>query len=148
MSRLADTDVCVMLDDDTLPSKDYFKILANLPLSTTPCMFTGRLLNADGERSWDVCSFEKGEPIVVPYDFVDHPMWAADLYFSGPQHIFNQPGALLAARTGYPDQEYGEDTYFCRHFRLNGGEMIFITDIEAKLLHQHNPPNQPSLVWK
>jgi hypothetical protein len=147
LARLQDTDICVLLDDDTLPGEDYFKMLAALLAHPAPTLFTGRLLNADGERNWDVCSFQNGRPVVVPYDFVDHPMWTADLYFSGPQHIFNKPGAALAAKIGYPDLSYGEDTHFCRVFRENGGELVFIPEISAKLLHQHNPPNLPELVW-
>jgi len=145
--RLQDTDIRVLLDDDTLPLDDYFELLAHLPIIDKPCLFTGRLQNADGHRCWDVCSFENGNPVVVPYDFIDHPKWSGDLYFSGPQHIFNRAGATLGAKIGYPDLTYGEDTQFCRNFREQGGELVFVTDIQAKLLHQHNPPNQPSLSW-
>lgn len=145
--RLQDTDIRVILDDDTLPLDDYFELLAHLPVVDKPLLFTGRLQNADGSRCWDVCSFDNGNPVIVPYDFVDHPKWAEDLYFSGPQHIFNKAGAKLAAWIGYPDITYGEDTQFCRTFRQKGGELVFISDISAKLLHQHNPPNQPPLAW-
>ena len=145
LCRLQDTDIRVILDDDTLPLDDYFELLAHLPVVDKPLMFTGRLQNHDGTRCWDVCSFDKGNPVIVPYDFVDNPQWSADLYFSGPQHIFNQRGAILGAELGYPDLTYGEDTLFCRNFREHGGELVFITDISARLLHQHNPPNQPPL---
>ena len=147
MCRLTDTDIVVLLDDDTLPDSDYFSVLASLDPTQKPCLYTGRLENADGTRCWDACSFDKGNPVVVPYDFVDHPKWSEDLYFSGPQHIFNREGAILGASLGYPDLSYGEDTQFCRNFRQAGGELVLITSISARLLHQHNPPNQPSLVW-
>jgi hypothetical protein len=148
LSKLQDTDLVVLLDDDTLPQFNYFEVLAHVAkFWDKPCLASGRLVNADGQRSWDVCSFEKGNPVIAPYDFVDHPKWSDDLYFSGPQHIFNSKGAVLAAQIGYPDLTYGEDTQFCRNFRESGGELVFIPAICAKLLHQHNPPNQPSFVW-
>lgn len=139
-------DMMVLLDDDTEPQPGYFEFLAHMEMPPFPCLYTGKLLNFDGCRSWDVCSFQNRNPVVVPYDFWDHPMWAESLYLSGPQHIFNKAGYNLASRIGYPNLKYGEDTNFCFQFRLNGGMLRFLPDISAKLLHQHNPPNYPSVV--
>ena len=141
-------DCAVILDDDTLPDPNYFKILADIDESSAckPLMFGGKLRNADGTRSWDVCSFQNGNPVVVPYEFYEHPKFYGDLYFSGPQHIFNRRGLNLAFDVGYPDITYGEDTQFCRRFREEGGVLHFIPELSAQLLHQHNPPNE-AFMW-
>lgn len=144
MAQLKDVDYVVILDDDTLPDSGYFKALKKLDRSGVykPILFTGKLRNADGTRSWDVCSFQQGRPVVVPYEFYEHPKFYGDLYFSGPQHIFNQRGLFLAREVGYPDLSYGEDAEFCRRFRSAGGILQFLPELSAQLLHQHNPPNE------
>lgn len=142
-SKLYDlANLYVFLDDDTVPQPGYFEHLAALALPEEPVLMGGKLLNADGQRSWDVCSFQGKNPVVVPYEFWDHPTWAESLYLSGPQHIFNKSGLALAVKTGYPDLTYGEDTNFCYRFKEAGGRLVFIPQITAKLAHQHNPPNQ------
>jgi hypothetical protein len=146
LSRLQ-ADYFVLLDDDTLPDPDYFDELSEASVPEGPYLITGQLRNADGRRSWDVCSFqEDARPVVVPYSFINHPTWSKDLYFSGPQHIFNRAGVALAAKVGYPDLEYGEDTHFCNGFKKLGGGLVFLPSLKAQLLHQHEPPNEP-LVW-
>lgn len=139
-------DLAVLLDDDTEPAPGYFEFLADLNLTDSPTMFGAKLNNLDGQRSWDVCSFQRGNPVVVPYEFWNNPIWAESLYFSGPQHIFNKAGYMLAASIGYPPLKYGEDTNFCFAFKKAGGELRFLPDISANLLHRHNPPNYPSVV--
>jgi hypothetical protein len=139
-------DIIMLLDDDTEPQPGYFEFLTDMELPSLPHVFGGKLLNHDGCRSWDVCSFQNGNPVVVPYEFWNNPIWEADLYLSGPQHIFNKTGYLMAARLGYPALTYGEDTQFCHAFKKSGGQIQFLPDISAKLLHQHNPPNYPSVI--
>lgn len=138
-------DIIMLLDDDTEPQPGYFEFLASMSLAPEPMVYGGKLLNYDGSRSWDVCAFQKGNPVVVPYEFWDNPIWEKDLYLSGPQHIFNKAGYALAASVGYPALTYGEDTHFCNAFKQNGGRIKFLPDIAAKLLHQHNVPNYPAL---
>ena len=135
-------DLYVFLDDDTRPEPGYFRFLEQMALPQFPAVFGGKLGNADGARPWAICSFSGKDPVVVPYLFWDSPDWAAKLYLSGPQHIFNRAGIDLAARLGYPDVEYGEDTGFCHSFTANLGRIVFIPDIAARLAHQHNPPNE------
>lgn len=135
-------DIYVFLDDDTRPQQGYFTHLEQMELPGDPVLMGGKLLNENDQRSWDVCSFQNGTPIVVPYDFWHHPMFYGDLYLSGPQHIFNRPGIELAAKIGYPDLEYGEDTHFCRRFKVVHGQIVFIPEITAKLGHLHKPPNE------
>lgn len=143
MRRMFDkADLFVILDDDTRPQPGYFDHLAKMELPTDPVVFGGKLLNSDGNRSWDVCSFQDGNPVVVPYHFWNHPTWYKDLYLSGPQHIFNRPGVDLAAKIGYPDLEYGEDTNFCFAFKAAQGQIVFIPEITATLGHFHKPPNE------
>lgn len=146
MMAKSSADIFVILDDDTMPNKDYFKILRELDLEDEPTLITGRLHNKDGSRCWDVCAFQNKKPIIVPYNFIEHPSWTPTLYFSGPQHIFNNAGIKLAAKTNYPDLTYGEDTHFCKQFREAGGFLRFEPNLEAHLLHQHNPPNE-LLLW-
>lgn len=146
LSMLQGIDYTVILDDDTLPDPGYFEEFAHLEKDGSPFMLTGKLRNADGNRSWDVCSFQEGRPVVVPYEFYDHVKFHADLYFSGPQHAFNTKGLQLAVKVGYPDISYGEDTEFCRRFRKAGGSLHLISNISAQLLHQHNPPNE-AMFW-
>lgn len=137
-------DLFVILDDDTRPQPGYFKHLEEMELPTDPVLMGGKLINSDGQRSWDVCSFQDGNPVVVPYHFWNHPTWYKDLYLSGPQHIFNRPGIDLAAKIGYPDLEYGEDTNFCFKFKAEQGQIVFIEGITAQLGHLHKPPNEVS----
>ena len=141
----ASADIIALLDDDTEPQPGYFEFLADMTLPPTPHMYGGKLLNLDGCRCWDICSFQIGNPVVVPYEFWDNPTWEKDLYLSGPQHIFNRTGFLMAARLGYPPLTYGEDTQFCHAFTKSGGRIQFLPDISAKLTHQHTAPNYPSL---
>lgn len=136
-------DLFVLLDDDTRPNPGYFDHLAKMEVGKDAALMGGKLYNADGERSWDVCSFQDTTPVVAPYEMWSHPVWYKDLYLSGPQHIFNHAGIDLAAELGYPDLEYGEDTNFCFHFKEKGGVIVFIPEISARLGHQHNPPNRP-----
>jgi hypothetical protein len=135
-------DVYVFLDDDTVPQPGYFDHLAKMFLPEEPLLMGGNLLNSDGQRSWDVCSFQDGNPVVVPHLFWNHPQWYKDLYLSGPQHIFNRPGVELAYKIGYPDKDYGEDTGFCFDFKAAHGQIVFIPEITAKLAHLHKPPNE------
>lgn len=137
-------DLFVILDDDTAPQPGYFAHLEAMELPGDSVVMGGKLVNKDGQRSWDVCSFDNGVPVVVPYLFWNHDKWAKDLYLSGPQHIFNKAGIELAAKVGYPDKEYGEDTNFCFAFKSAGGRIVFIPEIEAHLTHLHKPPNEPS----
>jgi len=141
LARLQGIDYGVILDDDTLPDPNYFEVISRLGKSEAPTMLTGKLRNVDGERSWDVCSFEDGNPVIVPYEFWEIEHHSKDLYFSGPQHIFNAAGLKLAAQVGYPDLTYGEDTQFCRQFRSAGGTLEPLLEIGAQLLHHHNSPN-------
>lgn len=140
-------DLYVFLDDDTRPEPGYFKHLAEMELPTDPVLMGGKLVNADGQRSWDVCGFQDKRPVVVPYLTWNHPIWQGDLYLSGPQHIFNRTGVELAARLGYPDLDYGEDTNFCYQFKSAQGKIVFIQEITARLAHQHSPPNEAA-VWQ
>lgn len=143
VSRLFDlADLYVFLDDDTAPEPGYFDYLAKMEVPSDPVVMGGKLLNADGQRSWDVCGFHTNNPVVLPYLMWDHPMWSKSLYLSGPQHIFNRPGVQLAAKLGYPDLDYGEDTNFCFRFKDSSGRVVFIPEITARLLHQHRPPNE------
>jgi hypothetical protein len=135
-------DLYVFLDDDTRPQPGYFRHLEELSWTAPPLLMGGKLENADGQRSWDVCAFQDKNPVIVPYSFWDHPIWYKDLYLSGPQHIFNRSGVELAAKLGYPDLEYGEDTNFCFNFKANHGQIVFIPEITARLAHQHKPPNE------
>lgn len=146
LARLQGIDVAVILDDDTLPDPGYFNYLSRMGYCPEPYMLSGKLLNADGQRSWDVCAFAGKDPIIVPYGFEENPKWAESLYFSGPQHIFNRAGLALAAKVGYADLTYGEDTVFCRAFRAAGGKLQFLPGIQARLLHQHKPPNE-QMIW-
>ena len=138
-------DLYVFLDDDTRPEPGYFDHLAHMEIPADPVLMGGKLINADGQRSWDVCSFQDNAPVVVPYQFWTNPSWYKDIYLSGPQHIFNRPGVELAAKLGYPDLEYGEDTNFCFGFKSNHGQIVFIAEIAARLAHQHKPPNEAKL---
>jgi GT2 family glycosyltransferase len=138
-------DLYVFLDDDTRPEPGYFKHLAEMEILADPVLMGGKLLNSDGQRSWDVCSFQENNPVVVPYEMWSHPIWYKDLYLSGPQHVFNRPGVELAAKIGYPDLEYGEDTNFCFNFKAAQGQIVFIAEITAKLSHLHKPPNE--VMW-
>lgn len=143
-SMFRKADIFVFLDDDARPEPGYFDYLRKVHQSEDAILMGGKLLNSDGQRSWDVCSFQSGNPVVVPYDMWDHPLWKKDLYLSGPQHIFNRNGVLLAAKLGYPDLTYGEDTNFCWDFKSAGGKLVFIPEITARLGHLHKPPNEPS----
>lgn len=136
-------DIYVFLDDDTRPEPGYFDYLRQMPQPNDAILMGGKLLNLDGQRSWDVCSFQDKNPVVVPYEMWNHPLWYKDLYLSGPQHIFNRPGIELAAKLGYPDLEYGEDTNFCFNFKAAAGQIVFIPEITARLGHLHKPPNEP-----
>lgn len=138
-------DVFVFLDDDTAPQPGYFDHLEKMELPGGPTLMGGKLLNADGKRSWDVCTWQNNSPVVVPYDFWSLPQFEKALYLSGPQHILNKSGLDLAAKVGYPDVSYGEDTNFCYRFKEAGGVIQFIPDITARLTHQHNQPNEA--VW-
>lgn len=146
LANLQHVDIGVILDDDALPCHDYFEHLANMTMPEQPCLFTGKLINQDGVRSWDVCSFEDNNPVIIPYDHIHSPRYESNVYFSGPQHIFNATGLKLAVLAEYPDVEYGEDTKFCRRFREAGGEMIPIMEVSAQLLHQHRAPNNAA-IW-
>jgi hypothetical protein len=141
LSKLSDTDYTVMLDDDTLPLPGYFEAIATLSKTDVPTLMTGKLLNADGQRCWDVCAFDGDVPVIIPYEFWGSGAYADTCYFSGPQHILNAAGMKLAVATGYPDISYGEDTAFCRQFISKGGVLSPILGITAQLLHQHNAPN-------
>jgi hypothetical protein len=135
-------DFLVLLDGDTLPDTGYFEKLSTFQVPDFPAIMAGRLKNSDGSRCWDLCSFQRGAPIVVPYG--DGPVWEKDLYLSGPQHIFNKEGQQLATYLGgYPAVGYGEDTHFVWNFKANGGKIQFIPDISATLTHWHTPPNYP-----
>lgn len=135
-------DLYVVIDDDTRPEPGYFDYLRGIKLPEEPVLMGGKLVNFDGTRSWDVCSFQSGDPVIVPYEMWDHELYNKDLYLSGPQHMFNRSGVILASSIGYPDKEYGEDTNFCFEFKDRGGRIVFIPDIRAKLGHLHNPPNE------
>lgn len=140
-----DPDVLVLLDDDTLPEADYYRVLALLQEAhdPRPLLMTGKLCNLDKTRCWDACSFQRGTPVVVPYEAWDHPDWAQDLYFSGPQHLLNKAGVFLAVQLGYPALRYGEDTHFCWSFKKAGGSLKLLHQLKARLLHQHTAPNYP-----
>lgn len=147
LASLSGIDYGVILDDDTLPDSSYFDVISELSTASDPTLYTGKLRNADGTRCWDVCAFDSGNPVVVPYEFWDNERYAKDLYFSGPQHIFNASGLALASRIGYPDIAYGEDTQFCLQFKNAGGKLRPLLEIGAQLLHQHNPPSV-SICWR
>lgn len=133
-------DYSVLLDDDTVPDNRYFKFLSHLPQSDQPELLTGKLINYDGTRCWDICSFrEDGHPAVVPYEDWDNPKYEPGLYVSGPQHILNRKGVCL--KVTYSDLDYGEDTQFCKHFKKAGGVMRLLPQMSCKLTHLHKKPN-------
>lgn len=147
LAMLQNVDYAVILDDDTCPDPGYFERISKMGTTPEPYLMSGKLLNTDGNRSWDLCAFDGKDPIVIPYVFAENESWAGSLYFSGPQHIFNRAGLALAAKVGYSDLTYGEDTVFCRAFKAAGGKLKFLPDIQARLLHQHKPPNE-KIIWK
>lgn len=139
-------DVMVILDDDTVPDPGYFEFLKSADFGEEALVMTGKLFNHDGGRCWDICTFDiLGNPIVVPYEDWQNPLFLNGLYASGPQHIITR-GALRLAPS-YPDLTYGEDTRFCHNLKAKGGKVRFIPEISARLTHQHKEPNFYQGAW-
>jgi hypothetical protein len=125
-------------DDDALPAKDYFAVLSKIHYDF-PVLMTGKTLNLDGRRWYDICSFgTDGGPFCVPYEDWDNPRWAKDLYASGNQHLFNRTGFEL--NVPYPPRA-GEDPHMCWAFRQAGGRLVFRPELVCTLQKMHPPAN-------
>ena len=125
-------------DDDALPAPDYFEKLMQIEYDY-PVLVTGKTFNLDGDRWFDICSFQTDRgPFCVPYDDWENPRWAKDLYCSGNQHIFNRTGFDLNVQ--YPDIQ-GEDPHFSWAFRKAGGKLRFRPELSMTLQKMHGGAN-------
>lgn len=125
-------------DEDALPADDYFRVLSGIHYSE-PVLMTGKTLNMNGQRWYDICSFQTdGHPFCVPYEDWQNPRWAKDLYCSGNQHIMNRAG--FALNVPYPNKQ-GEDPHYCWAFRKAGGKLVFRPELLCTLQKLHTPAN-------
>jgi hypothetical protein len=121
-------------DDDALPADNFFDELEQIRYDY-PVLLTGKTFNADGQRWYDICSFQTDHhPFCVPYNDWQNGAWAKDLYASGNQHILNWTGFSL--NVPYPNIR-GEDPHYCWAFRAAGGKLIFRPELECKLQKPH-----------
>lgn len=125
-------------DEDALPADDYLEKLDAMRYDY-PVLLTGKTLNVNGMRWYDICSFLKNaEPFAVPYDDWKNPRWQKDLYCSGNQHLFNPAGFALCVP--YPSKS-GEDPHYCWAFRRAGGHLEFRPELVVYLQKLHTECN-------
>lgn len=133
-------------DEDALPADDYFDQLVQISYGEEPVLMAGKTYNANGNRWYDICSFQTdGEPFCVPYDDWQNVRWAKGLYASGNQHVMNRAGFELDVP--YPDRP-GEDPHYCWAFRDAGGKIVFRPELSMTLQKLHpyaNPGYAPCL---
>jgi hypothetical protein len=134
-------DYVLMGDDDGIPDGDYFDILAGLPKTNEPILYTGKLSNANGARWYDIAAFVGTQPVAIPYDSWDHPRWDENRYANGNQHILNMAAWNLGV--DYPAHA-GEDPWFCWALVRAGARIQFVPELHMTLARQH----PPCCVWE
>lgn len=135
-------------DDDGLPGDHYFDLLEaeNNVLYSVPILLTGRLINLDGQRYWDVAQWHHDEdppvtPTLLPYFDWKNPKYSHGLYFNGNQHILNRKGFELGVK--YREFE-AEDTWFAQDFVEAGGKLEVSHGMRMSLMRMHGHLGQKS----
>lgn len=121
-------------DNDGMPDEEYFDELLFNDYDY-PAVLTGRLLNLDGARYWDVAISRPPDiPKLLPYDEWKDPKYAQGLYFNGNQHLINR----AAFELNVPYRPFAaEDTWYVQDLIAAGVTPEFNYHMTMTLQRMH-----------